>query len=239
MTAPAPHSTERKPSKLLLVSWILLIAAIAVGLYANSIGSPYRGSLGKPPSCLSDRTCTNADIDAALALEDRWLFAAFVCFVIAVILHLVATPGRVTPRVPLTSPWLRAFLASVIAAALVVALVVPFLVLAFTGQTAALVLLVLVGAFILVAVPSLTHSNSWARPRVAKIVVILATLAAPAAAMVIALVPVPRTDTMQTVMGAIMVAATIAVHTAGHRLAISASGALSSAPTPLQHPGQA
>lgn len=234
MTYPVPATPQRKPSKLLMVSWVLLIVAIAVGLYANSIGSPYRGSLGKPPGCLIDQKCTSADIDAAMASENRWLFMAFVCFLLAVILHLVATPGRVVPRTPLTSPWLRSFLASVIAAALVVALVVPFLALAFTGQTGALVLLVLISAFIMVAVPSLTHSNTWARPRLAKVVVILATLAAPAAAMLIAMVPVPSTESMQTVMGAVAVVATIAAHTAGHRLAISASGA-TAAGSHLQH----
>ncbi|SKF62437.1 Uncharacterised protein [Mycobacteroides abscessus subsp. abscessus] len=44
--------------------------------------------------------------------------------------------------------------------------------------------------------------------------------------MLIALVPVPNSESMQTVMGAVAVVATIAVHTAGHRLAISAGGAI-------------
>ncbi|MGA4669877.1 hypothetical protein ACPCG0_08785 [Propionibacteriaceae bacterium Y1923] len=235
MMPPVEPAPPPRRSRLLTVSWGLIITAILLGLYANSIMTPYRSGFSAPPKCYVEETCTSADIRSAEDLSDRWLLAAFIVFLVAIVLHFIATPSRVTPRQPLTVPWLRAFMSSVIGAALVVALVVPFIVLAFSGQTAALILLVMVGTFLLAAVPSLSHVGTWARPRMAKLVVALVTLAAPAAAMavnlVLAALPVPDTDTMQTVGGALMVVATVAAHTAGHRLAILVGGGTPALPT--------
>lgn len=199
------------------ISWTLVCAAIALGLYANYIGGPFHGSFGAPPSCVSDETCTNAEIAAAMAREDRFLFIAFVVFLVAVIVHVVATPSRVSPRNALTSPWLRGVMAAVIAAALVVALMVPFLVLAFTGQTAGLILLVMVATFIVVAVPTLTHASTWSRPRRAKLAATVATLAAPVAGGLVVVVPLPDQEVVTTIQSGIAVVATLALLAAGHR----------------------
>lgn len=223
MTQPMapPPAPGRTPSKLMVVSWVLIIASIAMALYANVMGSPFRSSFGRRPLCADEGTCTPAQIDEALSRQDNWLFAAVGAFVLAVILHLAATPSRAVPRKPLTTPWVRAAMAAVIAAALLVMMAIPFLMLAFSGQTPAVVLLILLGTFVLVAVSSLTHMATWARPRRAKLVVTVATLAAPAAALLVALVPVPDNETVATIIVSIAIIATLAALAAGHRLAMS------------------
>ena len=220
MTDPAapPQDRKRSPSWAMTISWTLICAAIALGLYANYIGAPFHGSFGSAPRCVRDDTCTSAQIQTALDRENRLLFGAFVAFLLAVIVHLMATPGRIEPRRDLTAPWLRSVVAVVIAAALVVALVVPFLVLAFSGQTAGVILLVMLGTFMVVAVPCLTHSATWTRPRRAKLAATAATLAAPVAGLVVGLGPVPDNEMLNTIKSGAMVVATLALLVAGHRL---------------------